>query len=233
MRGSFMCRWVLAVTAGETIGFMIPAAVGGVLALSAAPGSVVYPMMIAAGACEGILLGVGQSIGFGSSAVRRSWWVTATAAGAAAAWSIGMLPSTVVGFDFGSPSALPWILIGGVLLLASIPTLQWLVLRRVIRRAFWWIPINACAWAVAILWTLAPSPFIDEKTVFPVLLGSYVVAGMLMAVTVALLTGFAAQHIVLATGEAPAGAIAANWSGWWSRTRKAGLPVSTRSSPKE
>jgi hypothetical protein len=146
MTGTFMRRWVFAVTAGETIGFMIPAAVGGVLALAAAPGFVVYPLMIAAGACEGALLGVGQSIGFGSSVVRRSSWVATTAAGAAVAWSIG--------------------------------------------------PTNACAWAAGILWTLAPSPFIDETTTFPALLGTYLLAGTLMAVTVASLTGFPARRVM-------------------------------------
>ena len=191
-----MRRWVLAVTVGETIGFMIPAAVGGVLALAAAPGFVVYPLMIAAGACEGALLGVAQSIGFGPSAVRRSWWVMATAGGAAVAWSIGMLPSTIAGFDPGSPSVIPWILAGAVLLLASIPALQWLVLRRVVRPAFWWIPVNAGVWAVGILWTLAPSPFIDERTALPALFGTYLLAGLLMALTVALLSSLAALRVV-------------------------------------
>ena len=195
-RERFFRRWVLAVTAGETLGFIIPAFVGGVLTLIAAPAPVVYPLMIAAGACEGILLGFGQWIGFGSSVVPRATWLTATGAGAARAWSIGMLPSTLGGVGFRSPAALPLIIIGAVMLLASIPTLQWLVLRRVVRRATWWVPVNAGAWAAGILWTLAPSPFIDENTAFPALLGSYLVAGMLMAVTVASLTGFAARHVV-------------------------------------
>lgn len=197
MTGSFMRRWVLVVTAGETLGFIIPAAVGGVLALASAPGSVVYPLMIAAGACEGMLLGFGQAIGFGPSVAPPSSWVAATAAGAAVAWSVGMLPSTIGSPDFGSPSALPLILIGAVALLVSIPTLQWLVLRRVIKRASWWIPVNAGAWAAGILWTLTPSPFSDENTPFSALLGIYILAGMLMAATVAALTGFAAQCVAL------------------------------------
>lgn len=204
MRRPFMRRWVLAVTAGETIGFIIPAAVGGALAFAAAPASVVYPLMIAAGACEGIFLGLGQSIGFGSFGIPRAAWITATGGGAAVAWSIGMLPSTIGGVDFASPSALALIVVGAAALLASIPTLQWLVLRRVIRRASWWIPVNACAWAAGILWTFAPSPFIDEYTALPALLGSYLVAGMLMAVTVGALTGFAARHVVESTHYSPA-----------------------------
>ncbi|WP_142057840.1 hypothetical protein [Pseudarthrobacter sp. B4EP4b] len=195
-RKAFLRKWVVAVTAGEALGFTIPAAVGGVLAVAAAPGFLVYPLMIAAGACEGALLGLGQSIGFGSSVVRRSSWVAATAAGAAVAWSIGMLPSTIAGFDPGSPSVIPWILVGAVLLLVSIPALQWLVLRRVVRPSLWWIPANAGIWAVAILWTFAPSPFIDETTALPTLIAAYLLAGLLMAVTVASLSSLAALRVL-------------------------------------
>ena len=127
MRSTFLRRWILAVTAGEATGFLIPAAAGGMVALTAAPTWTVYPVMIGAGACEGALLGLGQSLGFGPSVVPRAAWVTATAAGAAVAWSIGMLPSTLAGFDPGSPGALPEVFVGAVLLLVSIPTLQWLV----------------------------------------------------------------------------------------------------------
>lgn len=198
MKSTVMRRWVLSVTAGEAIGFIVPAVVGGSLALTEAPVFVVYPAMILAGACEGALLGLGQSIGFGSSAVPRLAWITATAVGAAVAWSLGMLPSTVGGLDLRSVWTLLWISVGAVLLLASIPTMQWLVLRRVVPGSFRWIPINAGAWATGILWTLAPSPFVDEKTPPLGLLGAYVLAGILMATTVATLTGSAAKRIVLA-----------------------------------
>ncbi len=142
-----MRHWVFAVTAGEAIGFIIPAAMGGSLALAGAPNVMVYPFMILAGACEGVLLGLGQSIGFGSS-VPRLAWVTASAAGAAVAWSLGMLPSTIVGFDVGSPSTLLWVGVGAILLLVSNPTLQWFVLRGVVPGSFRWIPVNADAWAL-------------------------------------------------------------------------------------
>lgn len=205
MRTTFLRRWILAVTAGEAIGFMIPAVVGGFLALTAAPGWVVYPAMVVAGACEGTLLGLGQSIGFGSLVVPRSLWVAATAVGAAVAWAIGMLPSSIASFDLGGPWAVPWVVFGAVLLLTSIPTLQWLVLCRVVRQGFRWIPVNAGAWAAGILWTFAPSPFIDERTPAPLLFVSYAAAGLLMAVTVAALTGLAARRIAVAAkgqGEA-------------------------------
>lgn len=143
MSARFWHRWMLAVTAGETIGFAVPALTGGMLALLSAPVLVVYPSMIVAGACEGVPLGLGQSIGFGTSVVPRSAWIRATAAGAAVAWSIGMLPSTIGGVDFGSPIALPLVMIGSIALLVSIPTLQWAVLRRPGHPVSSWIPVNA------------------------------------------------------------------------------------------
>lgn len=155
--------------------------------------------MVLAGACEGCLLGLGQSVGFGPT-VPRARWILATTAGAAVAWSIGMLPSTLGGIDFASPGVLVLVAVLGSALLLSIPTLQWLVLRRLVpyRRTAFWIPVNAGAWAVGLLWTFAPSPFIDETTPVPVLFAVYPLAGLLMAATVAVLTGFAARHVVAA-----------------------------------
>lgn len=193
-RDRFLQRWIVSVTLAEAAGFAVPAVVGGILSLLAAPAGLVYPAMVLAGACEGALLGLGQSLGFGG-AVPRSRWMLATAAGAAAAWSIGMLPSSLGGIDFGSPWAIVLTAVLGCLLLLSMPTLQWCVLRAHGLRTAFWIPVNAGAWAAGILWTLVPSPFIDETTPAPALFGVYLMAGLLMAATVAVLTGFAARRI--------------------------------------
>ena len=196
---AFLRRWFVSVTLAEAAGFAIPATALGILALLAAPAGVVYPSMVLAGACEGCLLGFGQSVGFGPTGPRARW-ILATTAGAAVAWSIGMLPSTLGGIDFASPGVLVLVAALGSALLLSIPTLQWLVLRRLVpyRRTAFWIPVNAGAWAVGLLWTFAPSPFIDETTPVPVLFAVYPLAGLLMAATVAVLTGFAARHVVAA-----------------------------------
>lgn len=192
-----MGRWIVAVTAGESLGFAIPAVVGGALALAAAPTPLVYAAMIVAGSLEGALLGLGQWIGFGPARPVARWrWIAATSAGAAIAWSIGMAPSSLGGIDAGSPVVVGVVVVGGVLLLASIPTLQWCVLRRTVTGSGWWIPANMGAWAVGILWTVAPSPFIDEGTPPVGILAAYIVAGVLMAATVATLTGFAASRVV-------------------------------------
>ncbi|GAA1750886.1 hypothetical protein GCM10009767_07240 [Kocuria aegyptia] len=196
MTKRFLPRWVLATTTGETLGFAVPAATGTVMAMVAAPPGVVYVAMIIAGAVEGALLGLGQWWGFGPTRpVPGRAWVGATAAGAALAWSIGMLPSTLGGLDPGSPRVIVAAALGGLVLLASIPVLQWLVLRRVLRPSWWWIPVNMGAWSVGLLWTLAPSPLVDERTPTAVLFGVYLLAGALMAATVAVLTGLAAGRI--------------------------------------
>jgi hypothetical protein len=195
--GRFYPRWVLAVTLGETLGFAVPAAVGGILTLWAAPTALVYAATVVAGAVEGALLGLGQWIGFGvSRPVPRGAWIAVTAVGAACAWSIGMLPSTFDGIDFGSPLLVALVVFGGLVLLGSIPTLQWLVLRRSVRPSWWWVPASMGGWAAGILWTAMPSPFIDEQTPALAIFVSYLGAGLLMAATVAVLTGFAARRLV-------------------------------------
>lgn len=197
MRIRFFRRWIIAVTLGETLGFTIAAVVGGTLASASAPATLVYPVMIAAGAVEGACLGAGQVAGFGKPApVPPNRWIAATASGAAAAWAIGLLPSTITGFTVDNGLAVVLTVLGAVTLLASIPVLQWAVLRRSIRPASFWIPANMAGWAVGILWTLAPSPVIDETTPFWAILALFAIAGLLMAVTVATITAFAARMVV-------------------------------------
>ena len=105
------------------------------------------------------------------------------------------------------PLSIPLTVLLGSILLLSIPSLQWLVLRRSGYCAASWIPVNASAGAAGILWTLAPSPFIDEDTQGPVLFGVFLLSGPLMTATVAALTGHAAHRLVLASkmNHAPSG----------------------------
>ncbi len=83
-----------------------------------------------------------------------------------------------------------------MLLLASIPVAQWIVLRAAGRRdAAAWVPVTMGAWAVALLWTAAPSPFVDEGSPFALVLVLYVIAGALMALTVAAVTAPLARRL--------------------------------------
>lgn len=197
MRDRFLARWVLTVTVAETLGFAVPAVLGITLAQAGAAGTVLYAGAVVAGAGEGALLGLGQWIGFGPARpVPLGPWVTATAIGAALAWSIGGLLFVLEDIDWGSWLTLGTAVLGGVLLLASIPTLQWLVLRQAVPRSAWWIPATMGAWAAALPWTVAPSPVVDETTPTGMLIGVYTAAGLLMALTVALFTGLAARRLV-------------------------------------
>jgi hypothetical protein len=191
----FVRRWILRVSVAEAAGFAVAATAGATLAFAAAPASVAYPVAIVAGAVEGLALGAGQYAAMRSGRPQLAAWLGATAGGAAFAWALGMLPSTI-GVDLASPATWVFIAVGGVLLLASIPVAQWLVLRSSGRRdAGAWAPVTIGAWTIALLWTAAPSPFVDEASPFALVLGLYVIAGLLMAVTVAAVTAPLARRL--------------------------------------
>ncbi|MGW9631001.1 hypothetical protein ACWGST_09880 [Agromyces sp. NPDC055520] len=186
-----LVRWIVAVAVGEATGFAVAVVVAiGALPL---PDPWRYLTIVAGGAVEGATLGAAQLIGMGARRPDISRWLGATTLGAAVAWSIGMLPSTL---PFSLTSALGVLLLsaGAVALLASIPLAQWLTIRRRVHTISW-IPVNMGAWAVAILWTFTPSPFVDESTSIGTLIAIYAVAGLLMALTVAALTATTARRL--------------------------------------
>lgn len=197
----FARRWILRVSLAEAAGFAVAATAGASLAITGVPASIAYPVAIAAGAVEGLALGAGQYSAMRSGRPSRAAWLGATAAGAAFAWALGMLPSTL-GVDLASPATWVVLAVGAVLLLASIPLAQWLVLRAAGRRdAVAWAPVTMGAWTVALLWTAAPSPFVDETSPFALVLGLYVIAGLLMAVTVAVVTAPLARRLFGRTSD--------------------------------
>jgi hypothetical protein len=136
---------------------------------------------------------VGEGIGF---AIATSLAVLGLVAGidGPGPLALGMMPSTL-GVDLGEPVALIALGVGGIVRLTSIPVAQWLVLAR--PGTFRWVPVDAGAWSVAILWTFAPSPFIDEQSPIVVVAALYVTAGVLMAVTFASLTAGVAGSLFL------------------------------------
>ncbi len=76
----------------------------------------------------------------------RSWrWLAYTAAG----WAAGALLALAVGeFEAGF---FPGLFVGSAAGLA-----QWLILRREVRWAAWWIPISAAGWSTGLSMALAP-----------------------------------------------------------------------------
>lgn len=181
-----LARWLLAVTVAESVGFVAPAVTG------ATTGGR-YEAMVAAGLVEGAVLGAGQVLGAGRQVLPAVRWTVATAVGAGVAWAIAMLP-TVLDVPWTDPFVLAAVVAAGAVALLAMPVLQWAATG--FRRGLaGWIPVSAGAWAVGLVWTLAPSPLIDERTPVPVLVGVYAVAGVLMAATVALLTGLAVRRL--------------------------------------
>lgn len=183
-------RWVLLVTLAEAAGFTVPAAVG--VAVTAAPSKPTTTLfaMVLAGSVEGAVLGSAQAdclYRWRVLPVRR-WWIIATSLGAAFAWSLGMLPSTLGGVSWTARTAVA-VGIGGLMLLTSLPLAQYFVLRDHVERASLWIPINMVAWLLGIAWTLLPSPWVDQSTPTGTLILVYSVVGLCMAATVATVTG--------------------------------------------
>ena len=187
---------------GEATGFAVAAGVAVLTIVAGIDDPVRLVLVIAAGALEGTALAIGQYAGMRADRPPAGWWIAATAVAAAFAWTLGMLPSTL-GVDLSSPGTLVLLAIGAVLLLVSIPLAQWLVLAR--PRTARWVPVNAGAWLVSILWTFAPSPFIDERSPASLVVALYVTAGVLMAVTFACLTAPLALRLFSPAGVARGG----------------------------
>lgn len=108
---------------------------------------------------EGVLVGIAQEAVLRDrlAALGKRTWVYATAAGAALAWTLGMIPSTVMALTreaaqapVTEPGALVQYSLAAVLGLVTGPILgfaQWTVLRRHVARAARWLWANALAWA--------------------------------------------------------------------------------------
>jgi hypothetical protein len=189
-------RWIGFTALGESVGFLIPVTAFALAAELSLEGWAAWAWLVAFGAGEGALLGLGQALGLRGSraAVPRANWIMATALAASVAWGIGMLPSTLVaaGIAIDLTSPMTWAIAApaAIALLATIPLAQRPLLARAgVPHSWWWVPINMGAWLVGIVFTFLPSPWVDESTSAAVMFALFAVAGVLMAATVAVLTG--------------------------------------------
>jgi hypothetical protein len=189
---AFYRRWVGWTVAGEAAGFAVAASAGVLVAPQDVPTVPEFALLVGAGSIEGALLGAGQAIAITRlqlppRMLRR--WPVVTSVAAALAWTIGLLPSSIPHIPWSSPAT--WLIAAvlGSALLLSIPTAQYLLLRSAIHTAGRWIWVNVLAWSLAICWTLAPSPLVNASTPLLSLIGIYATAGLLMATTIAVITG--------------------------------------------
>lgn len=199
-------RWVVATLVGDTVGFLVPALVA-TAAYDWRP-ELFLVIMAVAGTAEGLVLGAAQSVvlhreflGFS-----RTAWTLVTGLGAGFAWFLGMLPSTAypVWQDWSLWVLVPLGLALAFALLVSIGLAQWLVLRRHVARSRTWVPVNAVAWLLGLGLMLAvATPLWQEgqSTGLVLLIGA--VAGLLMATTVAVVTGWWLGRLVEPRGAAP------------------------------
>lgn len=162
---SFWGRWVAANALGELAGLGIVGAVASsVVRVFGEPVSAGYALAYAAlsiclGAVEGGIVGYAQASVLRRRLPRLRGWIAATMLGAAIAWALGMLPSTVASLyhppgPVAAPEVPDWLqlllavplgVVGGVILAWP----QWRVLRRHVAHAGWWLAANALAWAFA------------------------------------------------------------------------------------
>jgi hypothetical protein len=196
--------WLAWTTLGETVGFCVPAAVATLTANS--PATVSLPSLLLAGAVEGAFLGGAQA-----HVLRRAlpdlpaWrWVAVTSAAATAAWLIGLVPSTLGRVLVGWPVVVRAgiFVVGGMALLLSIGTAQWTVLRHHVPRAGRWIGVTAVGWLAGLTAFMLVAPPLWREGQPAALTGAIgVLAGLVMAATVAAVTGLGLERLL--TAQAP------------------------------
>lgn len=194
-------RWTAVTTAGELAGFVVPATVGAAAATLAWPAGLTYGALLAAGFIEGSVLGYSQATVLRTALpglrVRRYW--TATGAAAAVAYAVGLLPSTLGDHLARIPA--PLLVGAGVvaaaILLGSIGTAQWAVLRGAGADRPSWIATTAAAWMAGLaVFLLSATPLWQPGQPWWLIAAIGVGCGGLMALTVAALTGIAAVRLI-------------------------------------
>lgn len=117
----------------------------------------------------GVLAGAGQCVVL-VHRIPRAWrWILATAVG----WLAGVL---MVVFAAGAG------ILAGLVIGAFTGTAQWLLLRKEVHWAGWWIAVSSLAWATSI--TLAPEP---ESVLLPAVVLSGVMPALITGITLELL----------------------------------------------
>lgn len=192
-------RWIPVVTLAEFVGFTIPAVVGVTTASSSVV--VALPAVVLAGAAEGAVLGWGQATVLRDilPSLSRRRWIAATSSAASLAYLIGLAPSTWASAIMTWPPLATGAVVAmlALVLLASIGTAQWLVLRDHVTHGLRWIPITAMAWLVGLAVFLAfTMPLWHEGQAKWLLVLIGIAGGFLMAATTSVVTGLGLRRIL-------------------------------------
>jgi hypothetical protein len=207
-RSGFLQRWVIYVSGGETLGFAIPAAAAGAALAAGLPEGFVVAVSICAGAGEGAALGFAQARVLRSvlPGFEERRWVTATAAGAVVAWVLGWTaPAAADLFPALPPGVIAAIgIVAGCLLLLSLGTSQWFVLRDYVPRPGRWIPANAVAWALAVPVVFVAMALVPNHAPAIAFIVVGIASGLAMAVLAAAGTGYAMTRVLGIAAQADA-----------------------------
>lgn len=191
-------RWTIWTTAGELAGFAVPALVMAAGTVAGWTDSVQVGVAVAVGAVEGAVLGLAQwqMLRRFLPAISRLSWVVATAFGALTAYLLAMVAVVLIG---AATIPLPVVIVACVLIVAgfllSIGVPQWLVLRRHLPRAGWWIVANAVAWPLGVAVPFVGLAMVPDGSPFWAWAGAGIVSGLLMGVVVGALTGLALMRL--------------------------------------
>lgn len=192
-------RWIAWTTAAEVGGFVAPGVVG--VSTSSRAGAAQLLPLVAAGMVEGAALGAGQAHVLRDvlAGLRVRAFVVATSVAAGVAYAVAMVPAAWHGWfaDLPVPLLILLAAVGGGVLIASIGTGQWLVLREVLPRSASWVLTTALAWLAGLgvfLGVATPWWHEGQSAVAAVLVG--IVAAILMALTVAVVTGAALVRLL-------------------------------------
>ena len=154
-------RWVGANTLAELAGLGATGALIALLAprLETVSAIALAGLMVVSGILlEGVVVGALQwwALKDALPGLKARTWLGFTALGAGIAWTLGVVPSTLLnveaeaGAEWAEPSTALVLGLAALMGLALGPVLatpQWVVLRKHVAKAAWWIPANALAWA--------------------------------------------------------------------------------------
>jgi hypothetical protein len=165
-RWVFWRQWTLANAVAEALGLGGTLLAGILLFTRLEPlaGPVVSAILavVMGTFLEGSIVGTAQWLVLRQAIPRLTWrqWTVATAIGAGIAWTLSMIPVTLIALSsppadaasqpaqepsafvyYGAAAALGFVA-GSILAVA-----QWRILLRYAQRAGWWLPANGCAWA--------------------------------------------------------------------------------------
>lgn len=189
-------RWLLLVTLGEMLGFVVPALTGIALAKLAAGGAVEVIALGLAGACEGLLLGAAQAWAW-PLPVRRARYALLTAGAAGLVWVCAMSLVQLIATEGVSRAMVIACAVATALVgLVSMGGAQWLELRHHAPRAWRFILWTALAWALALPLSFAPGPFVDASTPLMPQVALWTLGGALMALVMSMVTWLGVRRLV-------------------------------------